>query len=458
AGVIGKTTAEMQMQSTFTDAGWDFTNEIANGTSQIWQMPTGGGYPVLSIFDGYTPVPLNGDGTEASPYLINDSAELGAICHYNSNACFRLQSDIDLTGIQWSTAILPTFAGCFDGNGYVIYNLNIDGGGWLGLFGKISGSSAEIKNLGLENINITGGTSYRLGGLCGYNYYGTITNCYVTGSVTGGGYLGGLCGSNNCGTISNCYAASSVTGGSDSHALGGLCGFNTGTIISCYAAGSVIGGDDSGYLGGLCGYNYYGGTITNCYTTGSVNSGMGMGSWYLGGLCGRNSGTVTNCYTTGSVTGGDSSDYLGGLCGKNYYGTITNCYATGSVTGDGFLGGLCGYHYKGTITNCFWDVETSGMTDGVGNQDPDPAGVIGKTTAQMQTESTFTDANWDFTVVPVWHMPFEAIGYPMLGWQKDIPGDFTGRYGVYMDDFAVLSNAWLSDDSPTVNWNEHCDL
>jgi len=46
----------------------------------------------------------------------------------------------------------------------------------------------------------------------------------------------------------------------------------------------------------------------------------------------------------------------------------------------------------------------------------------------------------------------------MLGWQKDIPGDFTGRYGVYMDDFAILSNAWFSNDTPTTNWNEDCDL
>jgi len=141
----------------------------------------------------------------------------------------------------------------------------------------------------------------------------------------------------------------------------------------------------------------------------------------------------------------------------NYYSTITNCYAIGSVTGgDGsrWLRGLCGYNYDGTISDCFWDVETSG----IGIAGDDNYGATGKTTEQMQTESTFTDANWDFDVVPVWRMPFQAIGYPMLGWQKDIPGDFTGCYGVYMDDFAVLSNAWLSDDSPTANWNEHCDL
>ncbi len=529
-----KTTAQMQTQSTFTDDGWDFTDESANGTSEVWQMPTGGGYPVLSSFNGYTPVLLSGNGTEANPYLISNAAQLGAMYYYNSNACFRLQSDIDLIGIQWSTAIVPAFGGCFDGNGYVIYNLNIEGGGYLGLFGKISGSSTQVKNLGIENLNITGGTnSVKLGGLCGLNY-GTITNCYAVGSVTGNNHLGGLCGKNYYGTITNCYAAGSVTGGVYSYYLGGLCGWNDeGTITNCYAAGSVNGGTCSGYLGGLCGENDEG-TITNCYATGSVtgNNYLGglcgknygtitncyatdsvTGDDYLGGLCGYNNGVITNCYTAGLVTGGDDSRYLGGLCGYNQYGTITNCYATGSVngilgssglgglcgknygtitncyatgsvTGDDYLGGLCGYNnrgtitncyaagsvtggvgseylgglcgydYDGTITNCFWDVETSG----IGIEGDDNYGATGKTTEQMQTQSTFTDANWDFSVVPLWHMPFQAIGYPMLGWQKDIPGDFTGRYGVDLADFAVLSNAWLSNDTPTTNWNEHCDL
>ena len=119
------------------------------------------------------------------------------------------------------------------------------------------------------------------------------------------------------------------------------------------------------------------------------------------GLFGQIGGSSTEIKNLGieniNITGGADSDYLGGLCGSNYDTITTNCYTAGSVTGDDYLGGLCGYKYRGTINNCFWDVETSGMTDGVGNQVPDPAGVIGKTTEQMQTQSTFTDASWDFT-------------------------------------------------------------
>ena len=47
--VVGKTTAEMKMKSTFTDLGWDFTNENANGNAEIWRMCTDGtNYPKLN--------------------------------------------------------------------------------------------------------------------------------------------------------------------------------------------------------------------------------------------------------------------------------------------------------------------------------------------------------------------------------------------------------------------------
>ena len=147
-GVMGKTTTEMQISHTFISVGWDFTNEIANGTNQIWQMPSTEGYPVLSNFNGFVPVALNGNGSEINPWKINDAVELGTIYHYRSNACYELTSDIDLSSIQWSSAVIPMFKGSFYGTGYTIFNLNIDGGGYLGLLGYL-GSNATVIGLGL---------------------------------------------------------------------------------------------------------------------------------------------------------------------------------------------------------------------------------------------------------------------------------------------------------------------
>jgi len=65
--------------------------------------------------------------------------------------------------------------------------------------------------------------------------------------------------------------------------------------------------------------------------------------------------------------------------------------------------GFC-FKNEGTITNCFWDTETSGQATSDGG--------TGKTTAEMKTQSTFTDAGWDFTT-PIWTIQAEINdGYP----------------------------------------------
>lgn len=46
-GGTGKTSTEMQMASTFLDAGWDFMDETTNGTDDIWWILEGQDYPRL---------------------------------------------------------------------------------------------------------------------------------------------------------------------------------------------------------------------------------------------------------------------------------------------------------------------------------------------------------------------------------------------------------------------------
>ena len=464
---------------------------------------------------------LSGGGVEGDPWVIESLADLDEFawdCHIDGylGGYVRIDVDIYLTGRTYTSAVIaPTsdsppgactggapFTGVFDGNGHKIINLTIDTAGadynYLGLFGRVDGSSAVVKNLVLENVKIIGGdNSSNLGGLCGENggtidncsatcslssgnyqeqlgglcgsNLGTITNCYATGMVSGiGEYFGGLCGENG-GTISNCYSAVSVSGISD-HG-GGLCGANSGTITNCSASGSVTG---YGYLGGLCGVNrgiisychaigavqgkigsgglcgrnYYG-TISNCYSTGSV-TGRHFSS-ELGGLCGENRGSVNNCFAIGYVKGGVASSSLGGLCGLNSNnGKIRNSYATGSVAGGGnseYLGGFCGESHSSfaDILNCFWDVEASGI--GLGGDDN--FGAVGKTTEEMMTLSTFVGAGWDFVGEDgngsddVWRMCVDGDGYPRLGWEYSSFGDFACGDGVDFGDLVYLCDRWL---------------
>ena len=395
---------------------------------------------------------LPGGGTEGDPYLIEDLADFDVFSSYPnywaSGVRTKLMCDPNLADRTYTTAVIAPdtpdtdryfngvpFEGIFDGDGHVINNLTIDTGGagndYLGLFGRIESSSAEVKNLVMEGINIAGGDgSYSLGGLCGY-IRGTISNCYSSGSVTGGDdshNLGGLCGANG-GTISNCHSGGSVTGGDESYLLGGLCGQNRhGTISNCYATGSVTGWEVSERLGGLCGSN--GGTITRCYSGGSVTG--EDSSYSLGGLCGENwLGTISNCYATCSVTGGAA---LGGLCGVNYgginSGTINNCFSGGSVSGWDDLGGVCGENW-GSIRNSYWNTESSGIETSAGGE--------GKTTSQLQQQSTFTD--WDF--INVWNIG-ENQTYPYIRTYlaSDINKDRITNFG----DLCIVAGEWMRED------------
>lgn len=219
-GGTGLTTARMQDIRTYLDAGWDWIGEIENGTSEIWQMPEGGGYPVLAIFNGYTPPKLRGSGTPENPYLISNSMELGAMTYYSPYAHYRLADSIDLAGIRWGTAVIPCFGGTFDGNNLTISHMTIEGERYLGLFGRLE-SCAVVKDLGVVDVNITG-SGECIGGLMGYNWSSSLIRCYSTGRISGYRSVGGLVGSNYKGRILNSYTSSTVNGtGGD---VGGLVG------------------------------------------------------------------------------------------------------------------------------------------------------------------------------------------------------------------------------------------
>jgi hypothetical protein len=89
-----------------------------------------------------------------------------------------------------------------------------------------------------------------------------------------------------------------------------------------------------------------------------------------------------------------------------------------------------GYDYFSTVTASFWDIDTSGQATS--------AGGTGKTTAQMQTQSTFTDYGWDF--VEIWNIG-ENQTYPYL---RQYPaGDLNHNGRVDLIDFAIFADHWL---------------
>ena len=212
-----------------------------------------------------------------------------------------LTADINLTGKEW-TPIGDNdnrYTGTFDGGNYTITGLTVnqEGTNYVGLIGFI-GSDGTVKNVKLENVNITG--SYYVGGVVGYNS-GSVTACTSSGSVSGSYYVGGVVGG-NFGSVTACTSSGSVSG---SIYVGGVVGDNYGTVTACTASGSVEGRSN---VGGVVGYNSSG-SVTACTSSGSVE-----GSIDVGGVVGDNYGSVTACYW---------SDYAGNGIGSGNGGETT---------------------------------------------------------------------------------------------------------------------------------------
>ena len=214
AAGIGLPTAKLQDSKTYLDAGWDMTGETSNGVADTWTITEPNTYPQLTrLTDQYTVTQLPGSGTSDDPYQIATAEELVAINDYDINTHYALVADIDMTGMVWATAPIPFFNGTFDGRSHTISNLTIRGDNYLGLFGKIL-PNGVVRNLTIQDAYIIG---YKyIGALAGVSL-GHITNCHVTGSVTGVSYVGGLAGSAVVEFISDCTADVALSGNDNVH-------------------------------------------------------------------------------------------------------------------------------------------------------------------------------------------------------------------------------------------------
>jgi len=238
----------------------------------------------------------------------------------------KLMENIDLAGKEWTPIAAPpidadmavmmrtVFAGTFDGNYKTIKNLSIGSegnpdqygksialaqyessfpggsinsfqGGYIGLFGRCSGS-AVIRNLGMEDVSIHSDAT-GIGALIGDSMGAYMENCYSTGvikayspRVTAGGLIGKLIARNEI-LVKNCYSTvtlSNSNGDTDSFSsgLGGLIGQKGNAmnpiVVNCYATGRVSSaGRHGGLLGGFGNYTGFMQSLVNSYHNKDVN-------------------------------------------------------------------------------------------------------------------------------------------------------------------------------------------
>ena len=350
---------------------YEITKLRANGNEE--RTLSSGITPVAGKFYNIT---LNKDlgYTEVSEgnYTVDNEKGLKNLAKLVNNGAIdiniTLTADITLTG-EWTPIGIDDkhqYIGTFDGGNHTISGLTVTGSDeYAGLFGYIGKDGGTVKNVVLENVQITSDYQYGyVGGVAGYSR-GNIENCSVSGSVSSRCTAGGVVGQQFGGSITLCGSSATVKGTGE---VGGVAGKtdNSATLTACYATGNVTferASTINTFAGGVVGSNGTGSILTACYATGNVTgTGTGTGSCYVGGVTGDNaSGTLTACYhATGTVSGPDGA--TGGVTGRNYTSlgapVITACY-----WGDNGQEQGIGYNQAGTIggttqvdgTNVKWE-------------------------------------------------------------------------------------------------------
>lgn len=301
-------------------------------------------------------------------YTVTSAEGLKAVADIANNGNLginiTLTENINLTDMDWTPIGIDynhQYTGTFDGGNHTITGLTVTGSNeFAGLFGYIGKDGGTVKNVVLENVQITSDYQYGyVGGVAGYSR-GNIENCSVSGSVSSRCTAGGVVGQQFGGSITLCGSSATVKGTGE---VGGVAGKtdNSATLTACYATGNVTferASTINTFAGGVVGSNGAGSILTACYATGNVTgTGTGTGSCYVGGVTGDNaSGTLTACYhATGTVSGPDGA--TGGVTGRNYTSlgapVITACY-----WGDNGQEQGIGYNQAGTIGG------TEQVTDG----------------------------------------------------------------------------------------------
>ena len=299
----------------------------------------------VDTWDGTAVAFTKGKGTEDDPWLIENAEQLAYLAQQVNNGTdyqwvhFRLVSDLDLSGNEWTPIGIngKSFWGGFDGGGHTITGMTITGDGdYVGLFGEchnFTAASSYIKSVTVKWANISGHS--HVGAIAGEG--ANISDCY---------------------SIENTICAA--------WCVGGICGSLTGNISGCYNSSSVSGNSTAGGIMGSASYE-------------------------------RTVGVVEYCYNIGAVTVRQQDSSVGGITGASAHRyNISNCLNCGKITGNGKnVGGIAGStdsNYMNFIGNCYYNSDLNNAGVGEGARDK----VIPLTTSQLcgALPEGFDSANW----------------------------------------------------------------
>lgn len=343
---------------------------------------------VKSIPISIIPLILNGEGTEASPFLIETPADWNTLSEFMmtnkyeyTGEHFRIVNDLDFQNdsIQLLAVNGVKFDGVLDGNGktvknYVYANKNSTATRWegpnryrgvnIGLIGTV-GANGIVKNLTangkFEAVN-------SIGGIAG-EVYGTLQDCVHDGTIanTSGSNCSGIAHKvYDGGQLINCVNNGSVTS-KTTYASGIANTVNEGGVID----GCVNNGAVKSTTSGASGIAYsVAGTIRN-----SANHGSLSGTGTAAGICNTlaKTGKLEDCYNDADILYGTAGSSVAGIAISTSDQTetdlaeptswIKNCYNTGNLSGKATVTGITGNIKKGVLVeDCYNTGNVSAVT------------------------------------------------------------------------------------------------
>jgi len=376
---------------------------------------------------------VSGEGTEGSPYLIENHVhmtQMRALCPEGKKTYFKLMDDVDMSEVKVWTPV--NFDGDFsrqvdfDGNGKTISNFAPDqfvaddqstAAAYPSLFGVLYGSCRNLHVTDSRIIAPGVSSCGILGGFVGTNNKpAEVENVHITNAeIEGKANLGAFGGQSRDASYKNCSAkVKIVSSGTD---VGGIAGKVAGifTIEGCTAEVEIYQSANPGSnarYGGLLGYAAtIGGTdltrdkltVKHCSTSGKISSDQFSCNCSSGlvAYVGMPEAEITECFTEVNILSSTSRESKGRLSNTGgIVGTVSvptsckieNCYSSGTFHVWQCSAGIVGRHEKGalTINNCYSTYDILGYS-GLG-------GIIGQSKAGLTVTITKSFA-WNPSVI-----------------------------------------------------------
>lgn len=285
-----------------------------------------GSYVKVIALAAVAAVPLEGEGTQASPYLIKTPAQWNALSDYVAatgvsltGKWVKVATDLDFTGVDFKSLGgngVTSFDAHLLGAGHTVKGINLVATfNYAGAIGHL-GASGSVSDLTLEGTATSTGSQQYIGAFAGIAE-GPFVNCVNKVNVTGAtvGAAGFVALAKDGVDFTRCHNEGNVTA-----PRGQVAGFVANSEATIH--------------------------FTNCYNTGKISA-TASGAGYVAGLLARGySSHFVRCYNTGEIVGSTTGLYVGGLYGSSESAPDTvrfvDCHNDGAVSGGSDVAGLMG--------------------------------------------------------------------------------------------------------------------